>query len=230
MNDKEVKLMYVEDDATLAFITQDSLKANGYDVDHFEDGVAALESFEKLYYDLCILDVMLPKMDGFELAERIRRVNKDIPIIFLTAKSMKEDRIAGLTIGADDYITKPFSIEELILKIEVFLKRKYITDSQAHSYTFGKFTFDHDNLKLSYDNKEESLTQKEGDLLQLLLESRGNIIRREDILKKLWGENDYFLGRSMDVFISRLRKYMKSDASIAIENIHGVGFRFLENQ
>lgn len=223
------KILYVEDDETLGFVTKDNLMQNGYDVDHYEDGKLGLAAFNKNYYDLCILDVMLPEMDGYEVAEEIRKYNSEIPILFLTAKSLKEDRIHGLKLGADDYITKPFSIEELILKIEVFLKRKSISKSVQDLMTIGRFTFDHPNLKLTGDGREENLTQKEADLLKLLIENKGNTLRREQILKKLWGENDYFLGRSMDVFISRLRKYLKSDLSLKIENIHGVGFRLVED-
>jgi len=174
---------------------------------------------------------MLPEMDGYTLAEKIRAKNKEIPIIFLTAKSLKEDRIKGLQIGADDYITKPFSIEELILKIEVFLKRKYIhNEKQASKKNIGKYVFDHENLMLTIGETEKSLTQKEGDLLQLFTEYEDKIVKRNVILERLWGENDYFHGRSMDVFISRLRKYLKEDPTIKIENVHGVGFRFIKGQ
>ena len=142
---------------------------------------------------------------------------------------MKEDRLHGLRIGADDYITKPFSIEELLLKIEVFLKRKYLSQPPENDFSrIGKFEYDHRNLKLGYDEDFRSLTQKEGDLLQLLVQNKNNILKRSEILQKLWGQDDYFLGRSMDVFISRLRKYLSSDTSLKIENIHGVGFRLRE--
>jgi len=225
----KAKLLYVEDDETLAFVTKDNLMENGYEVDHYNDGKKGLEAFNKNYYDLCLLDVMLPVMDGYQIAEEIRKYNAEIPVLFLTAKSMKEDRIHGLQLGADDYITKPFSIEELILKIEVFLKRKAIIKTSVEMLKVGHFTFDHSNLKLLLDGKEDNLTQKEADLLKMLIENKGNTLRREQILKKLWGENDYFLGRSMDVFISRLRKYLKADPGLKIENVHGVGFRLIEN-
>jgi len=228
MSDK-AKILYVEDDETLAFVTKDNLQENGYHIDHYDNGKDGLQAFDKNYYDLCVLDVMLPEMDGFELATEIRKYNAEIPILFLTAKSLKEDRIHGLQLGADDYITKPFSIEELILKIEVFLKRKTISKSSMDVMKVGHFTFDHLNLKLDLDGRAENLTQKEADLLKLLIDHKGNTLRREQILKKLWGENDYFLGRSMDVFISRLRKYLKADPGIKIENVHGVGFRLVEN-
>lgn len=219
------KILYVEDDETLGFITKDNLLENGYEIDHFSNGKDALKAFEKNYYDICLLDVMLPVMDGFTLAKEIRKLNHEVPILFLTAKSMKEDRIEGLSLGGDDYITKPFSIEELILKIEVFLRRKLIPLDEVTSFAFGRFQYDHKNLLLQKGDHSDKLTQKEGDLLKFLIENKNNIIKREEILKKLWGKNDYFLGRSMDVFISRLRKYLRQDESIDIENIHGVGFR-----
>jgi len=224
------RILYVEDDETLGFVTRDNLEQNNFEIDHHLDGASGLKAFEKKGYDLCILDVMLPEIDGYELAAKIREKNSEIPILFLTAKSMKEDRIHGLQLGADDYITKPFSIEELILKIEIFLKRKYIASSDLEEYKIGIFTLDHKNLKLKNGDQESNMTQKEVDLLKLMIENVGNTLRREDILKKLWGENDYFLGRSMDVFISRLRKYLKPDNSLSIENVHGVGFRLIENK
>jgi DNA-binding response OmpR family regulator len=224
----KARILYVEDDETLGFVTKDNLEQNNYDIDHYLDGASGLKAFEKKGYDLCLLDVMLPQMDGYQLAEKIRKHNTEIPILFLTAKSMKEDRIHGLQLGADDYITKPFSIEELILKIEIFLKRKFIATPDKEKYNVGAYTLDYKNLKLLGKDSESNMTQKEADLMKLLIENKGNTLRREDILKKLWGENDYFLGRSMDVFISRLRKYIKKDESIVIENVHGVGFRLLE--
>lgn len=226
--DTKARILYVEDDETLGFVTKDNLEQNNYDIDHYLDGQSGLKAFEKKGYDLCLLDVMLPEMDGYELAEKIRKHNSEIPILFLTAKSMKEDRIHGLQLGADDYITKPFSIEELILKIEVFLRRKFIAAPDKEIYEVGIFTLDYKNLKLRGNDTESNMTQKEADLMKLLIENKGNTLRREEILKKLWGENDYFLGRSMDVFISRLRKYLRADDRLAIENVHGVGFRLLE--
>ncbi len=228
--ESKARILYVEDDETLGFVTRDNLEQNNYEIDHHLDGKSGLKAFEKKGYDLCLLDVMLPEMDGYELAQNIRKHNSEIPILFLTAKSMKEDRIHGLQLGADDYITKPFSIEELILKIEVFLKRKYIATPDSDEYKVGSFTLDYKNLKLINANSESNMTQKEADLMKLMIENLGNTLRREDILKKLWGENDYFLGRSMDVFISRLRKYIKQDKSLTIENVHGVGFRLVENK
>ncbi|MBK8827743.1 MAG: response regulator transcription factor [Saprospiraceae bacterium] len=221
------RILYVEDDETLSFVTKDNLELNGYKVDHCMDGESAVETFFYNSYDLCILDVMLPKMDGFAVAEKIRATDPNVPILFLTAKSMKEDRIHGLKLGADDYITKPFSIEELILKIEVFLRRKYVTVSVNDQYKIGLYNFDYRNLTLSLQSDHRSLTQKEADLLKMLLDHKNNVVKRSLILEKLWGEDDYFLGRSMDVFISRLRKYLSGDDKIKLDNIHGVGFKLI---
>jgi len=221
------RILYVEDDETLSFVTKDNLELNGYIVEHCLDGETAVSSFYKTQYDLCILDVMLPKMDGFEVAQKIRSTDPNIPILFLTAKSLKEDKIHGLKIGADDYITKPFSIEELILKIEVFLKRKFVSVPVNDIHKLGKYTFDYRNLVLSIGESSRNLTQKEADLLKMLLDHKNNVLKRGLILEKLWGEDDYFLGRSMDVFISRLRKYLSEDPSIKLDNIHGVGFKLM---
>lgn len=220
------RLLYVEDDLALSFVTRDNLEHKGYQVDHCGDGISALEMMKSSAYDLCILDIMLPKMDGFTLASRIREKNPGIPILFLTARSTREDRIAGFTLGGDDYITKPFSIEELILKIEVFLKRRHIVSTLSpQTVRLGEFTYDYRNQQLSLGNKEYFLTQKENELLAFLLENPGRIIKREDILKKVWGNDDIFFSRSLDVFISRLRKVLKPDPSIVIETIHNTGYR-----
>ncbi len=222
-------IFYVEDDESLGFVTRDNLEIAGYEVTHVADGKEAVDLVKtNRKFDICILDVMLPEVDGFEIAQEIRRRDEQVPIIFLTAKSLKQDKIHGLTIGADDYITKPFSIEELILKIEIFLRRtKYAnTLKMSTPVAIGKYEFDHKNLGLHETDYTENLTQREADLLKLLFENRNQVIRRSHILITLWGKDDYFLGRSLDVFISRLRKYLDRDESLKIENIHGVGFRF----
>jgi len=220
-------LFYVEDDESLSFVTRDNLELEGYKVTYCENGQKAIETLKTEEFDLCILDVMLPDVDGFTIAEEIRKKNKQVPILFLTAKSLKEDRIRGLRLGADDYITKPFSIEELILKIEIFLKRSQIVVRENdHLFQIGIFAFDHKNLQLKKDDIKRQLTQKEADLLKYFIENKNEVLKRSDILETLWGEDDYFLGRSLDVFISRLRKYLKEDETLKIENIHGVGFRF----
>ncbi len=225
----DVRIFYVEDDETLAFITSDHLQLNGYQVDHFIDGKSALRGFDAGEYDICILDVMLPEMDGFELAEEIRKRNSDIPIIFLTARALKEDRIEGLKIGADDYISKPFSIEELLLKIKVFLKRSKVINNavETNEYKLGQYTFDYDNLSLSHPKETKTLTQREADLLKFLISKKGKVIKRNKILEAIWGEDNYFMGRSLDVFISRLRKLLALDPGIQLLNIHSVGFKLV---
>ena len=222
-------ILYVEDDEVLGFVTKDNLELNGMRVSHAKTGSEAINFFRNDQFDLCLIDVMLPEMDGFAVAEEIRSRHSEIPIIFLTAKSLKEDRIKGLKLGADDYITKPFSIEELLLKIQVFLKRKYIAGEQESKHLrIGKYELDTDNLQLKLGNDSSQMTKKEAELLKLLIQNKNKIIERSTILERVWGENDYFMGRSMDVFISRLRKYLRDDADISIENIHGVGFRLNE--
>jgi DNA-binding response OmpR family regulator len=220
------KILYAEDDETLAFLTKDNLE-NQYDVTHCSDGELCLEIFKKEPFDLCIFDIMMPKMDGFDLAEKVRQLNSDVPIIFLSAKTLKEDRIKGLRIGADDYLVKPFSIEELLLKIEIFLKRSQKSVATDKSqYTIGKYQFDHKNYLVYTDSEKISLTQREAELLKLFLDNKNVVMKREEILKLLWGNDDYFMGRSLDVFISRLRKILANEPGISIENLHGIGFKF----
>ncbi len=224
------KIIYAEDDETLAFLTKDNLEQNGYEVHHCADGNTFLETFYGGQYDLCILDIMLPKKDGFELASEIRKVNLDIPIIFLSAKTLKEDRIKGLRLGADDYLVKPFSIEELLLKIEIFLKRSQkVTLADQSVYNVGKYKFDSKNYFIYNEDEKINLTQREAELLELFLNNKNIVLKRQDILTTLWGDDDYFMGRSLDVFISRLRKILASEAGIAIENLHGIGFRFTDS-
>lgn len=219
-------LLYVEDDESLSFVTRDNLELQGYKITYCEDGKKAMETIREEKFDLCILDVMLPEVDGFTIAKEIRSFNTEVPIIFLTAKSLKEDKIHGLRLGADDYLTKPFSIEELILKIEIFLRRSKITAAaEPTNFFVGKYQFDYKNLSLLFEEQSKILTQKEADLLKFFIQNKNEILKRSAILEKLWGEDDYFMGRSLDVFISRLRKYLKQDEQLKIENIHGVGFR-----
>ncbi|MCB0525329.1 MAG: response regulator transcription factor [Saprospiraceae bacterium] len=229
MTHPNATLFYVEDDESLSFVTRDNLELSGYVVTHCESGQKALEVIKSgQKFDLCILDVMLPEVDGFTLAQEIRKRDEQVPIIFLTAKSLKQDKIHGLTIGADDYITKPFSIEELLLKIDIFLRRtKYTTMLKPGiPVAIGSYSFDYKNLSLTGDGYNETLTLKEADLLKLLNEHKNQVVKRSFILETIWGKDDYFLGRSLDVFISRLRKYLSLDDRIKIENIHGVGFKF----
>jgi DNA-binding response OmpR family regulator len=221
------KILYVEDDNTLAFLTADNLEQH-YDVIHFTNGREAFEAFKEQQFDLCVLDVMLPEMDGFELASAIRERDVEIPIIFLSAKTLKEDRIKGLRLGADDYLVKPYSIEELILKIEVFLNRSQKQVSSKNNIcTIGSFSFDPVNYTVSKNGETVQLTERESALLKLFVDNKNTILKREKILTELWGTDDYFLGRSMDVFISRLRKIFKDDETIRIDNIPRVGFKLV---
>lgn len=226
--DKKASILYVEDDTTLLYVTKDNLELKGYSIDYCEDGIAALDKVNKRLYDLCILDVMLPKMDGFTLATKIREKNADIPILFLTAKSAMEDRIRGLQLGADDYITKPYSIEELVLKIEVFLRRSRIISTESKLpvvFNLGKYTFNPANQLLTNGNTSRQLTYRESELLKFLAIHAGQIVKREDILMSVWGNDHYFSSRSLDVFISRLRKLLNKDVTVCIDNVHNVGYR-----
>ena len=227
---QKYKILYAEDDETIGYLTKDNLDQN-YEVSLCTDGEMAFEKFNSTSFDICILDIMLPKMDGFELAEKIRKANTEIPILFLSAKILKEDRIKGLKIGADDYLTKPFSIEELNLKIEIFLKRSNKkVETVSTIYKLGNYQFDSTNFLIFNSLEKIALTQRESDLLKLFLNNKNSILKREDILKALWGDDDYFMGRSLDVFISRLRKIIANEKGLSIENQHGIGFRFVENE
>lgn len=224
------KILFVEDDPNLSMILQDYLEMIGFKVDHARDGEEGFEFFKRSKYDLCILDIMMPKKDGFTLADDIRKINTRIPIIFLTAKNMKEDRIRGFQSGCDDYMTKPFSTEELSLRIKAILKR--VSDpteeddtEESETFSIGTFTFDSNNMLLSNDEEERRLTRKETGLLRLLCLNVNSLLPREVALETIWGENDYFIGRSMDVFITKLRKYLKSDPNVKITNVHGIGFK-----
>lgn len=227
---RNARILYVEDDVTLAFLTRDNLQRAGYEIEYCADGISAFEKITQHQYDLYILDVMLPKIDGFTLARKVRERSESAPILFLSAKSTSEDKIAGLQLGADDYITKPFSIEELVLKIEVFLKRSKV-DSQPQTeetVNIGSFQFSKSNQTLTSFNQVQTLTHREAMLLDLLYKNRNAIVKRDDILSSVWGNNQFFSSRTLDVFISRLRKLMKEDSVIKIENIHNVGYRLLD--
>ncbi len=227
---KKTKILFVEDDPNLSMILKDYLEMIGYDVDHADDGDAGSKLFSENDYNLIILDIMMPKKDGFTLAKEIRELNQQVPIIFLTAKSLKEDRIKGFEFGCDDYITKPFSTEELSLRIKAILKRcavdiKSQDENNNKEFKIGRFTFDSSNLLLKYEDTERVLTRKESGLLKLLCMNKNNLLPREVAMEEVWGENDYFIGRSMDVFIAKLRKYLKPDPNVQISNVHGIGFK-----
>lgn len=226
---KGIKILLAEDDSNLGFVVKDNLKANGYDVTLCEDGEIALKTFAAENFDICLLDVMMPKKDGFEVATTIREINKEIPLVFLTAKTMQIDKVKGFMLGADDYITKPFDFQELTLRIEAILKRCKLISEEVEeiieNYTIGNYQFDVKNQLLTIGKEEKRLTKKETRILTFLCEHLNDIAPRELILKNIWGNDDYFSGRSMDVFISKLRKYLNDDKNIQINNIHGVGFK-----
>jgi len=218
----DMKVLLAEDDTDFGNILTQYVTISGFDVTLGRDGKEAWELFNKEKFDICVLDVMMPEMDGFTLAEKIKEVRSDIPLIFLTAKSLKEDIVRGLKIGADDYITKPFDPEVLILRINNILKRSY--SSSNDEFKISKTVLKFNTLELISGNTKEKLTLKEAQLLKYFIINKNKILAREDILTEIWGEDDYFLGRSMDVFISRLRKYVMEDKNIDIRTVRGTGF------
>ena len=220
----KTKILLAEDDTDLGNVLAQYLDLQGYETVLARDGEEAWQLFNNSNVDLCILDVMMPLKDGFELAKQISGKSPDIPFIFLTAKGLKEDRIKGLKLGADDYICKPFEVDELVLRIQNILKRTGL--QEVEKYEIGQYTFINNELLLKGFEKELILTVKEAKLLKYFLDHQNKLIKREDILIELWGENDYFLGRSMDVFISRLRKFLHDEKSISIETVRGAGFIF----
>ncbi len=229
----KTKILLVEDDINLGDVLRDYLELQEYEVVRAMDGVEGMGNFKSQPFDLLILDVMLPRKDGFTLASEIRQLDQQVPIIFLTARGQTEDRVTGFKTGCDDYITKPFSSEELELRISAILRRSRTTDSNVQSiplnngsvFNLGKYTFDSLNHELRIDNKRIGLTTKEVELLRVLYSHKNQLITREKTLKAVWGSDNYFIGRSMDVFITKLRKYLKDDPDIAIVNVHGTGFR-----
>ena len=225
---QKIKILLAEDDLNLGVLLVDYLESEGFDVMLCKDGELALKAFENNQFDLCLLDVMMPKMDGFALAKAIKLQDKKIPVIFITAKSLKEDKLKGYDLGGDDYITKPFDEEELLWKIKAVVRRIPDTKSKVTNgiILIGSYTFDFNNQSLTICNTTKRITEKESDILNYLYTHRNKVIKREELLKELWGENDYFLGRSLDVFISKIRKYLKEDSRLNIENVFGVGFVF----
>jgi len=228
----KTKILLVEDDINFGAVMKDYLSMNGYSVTLAKDGLKGWSSFINGTFDICILDVMMPGKDGFSLAREIRQVNPSIPVIFLTAKAMKEDMITGYRAGGDDYVTKPFDSEVLLLKIKAILGRtsgiKNVTGDQQE-YEIGAYHFNHRMRTLSIGEFVQKLSPREADLLQLLCVYKNDVLPREAALKKIWGEDNYFTARSMDVFITRIRKYLKEDPSVEIINVHGNGFRLMAN-
>ncbi|MBK9729727.1 MAG: response regulator transcription factor [Chitinophagaceae bacterium] len=242
MQAEKARVLLVEDDKSLASVIRDYLSISGYQVTLCEDGQSALNIFKNNKFDLCILDVMMPKKDGYAVAQEIRKTEEAIPILFLTSKSGKEDRIKGFKSGGDDFITKPFNIEELVLRMEVFLKRSRTNHSKQKTFQLGSILFDYTNFELSVNQPQglqdkrkagvtetvvdkRKLTEKEAEILYALCSNLHNVVKRDELLMKVWGSDDYFLGRSLDVFISKLRKYLTVDPQVEIENHHGVGFK-----
>ena len=222
------RLLIVEDDENLGQILKEYLEIKGFETELARDGEAGLTAFNEGAFDLCILDIMMPKKDGFTLAKEIRLLNKQIPIIFLTAKSMKEDTVEGFKLGADDYITKPFSMEELLLRIRAVLRRTGNTAVETKSvYEFGKFVFRYDLQTLQYNDDQQKLTSKESELLRLLCQNINQTLDRSAALKLIWKDDSYFNARSMDVYIAKLRKHLKKDENIQILTIHGEGFKLV---
>ena len=227
MEDK-LRILLCEDDENLGTLTREYLEDKGYKAELFADGEAGYKAFLKGKYDICLLDVMMPKKDGYQLAQEIRAVNSDVPIIFLTAKALKEDILEGFKIGADDYITKPFSMEELVLRIEAILRRvKGKKGKGVTVYKIGKFTFDTQRQVLFTDERSDNLTTKESELLSLLCAHMNEILERNFALKTIWIDDNYFNARSMDVYITKLRKKLKDDPTIEIINIHGKGYKLI---
>ncbi len=225
----KIKILLAEDDENLGTLLREYLIAKSYECDWFSNGERAYKSYIKNHYDLCILDIMMPVKDGYTLAKEIRMTNTEIPIIFLTAKSLKEDVIEGFKAGGDDYITKPFSMEELIFRIEAIIRRakKELISPQAE-YKIGKYVFNSDKQILKLGNSEQNLTTKESELLKLLCNNKNMVLERNFALKTIWIDDNYFNARSMDVYIAKLRKYLKDDPSVQILNIHGKGFKLID--
>ena len=225
---EKFSILLCEDDENLGMLLREYLNAKGYSAELYPDGEAGYKAFLKNKYDLCVLDVMMPKMDGFTLAQEIRQINTEVPIVFLTAKVLKEDVLEGFKIGADDYLTKPFSMEELTFRIEAILRRVHGKKSKENNmYRIGRFTFDTQKQLLTIDGRSTKLTTKESELLALLCAHSNEILQRDFALKTIWIDDNYFNARSMDVYITKLRKHLKEDESVEIINIHGKGYKLI---
>jgi len=228
---QKFNILLAEDDINLGLLLVDYLQSEGYVVSLCRDGEQALLEFERKAFDICLLDVMMPKKDGYSVAEAIRTKKSQVPIIFITAKSLKEDRLKGYSVGADDYITKPFDEEELLCKIQAITRRTIKTSDVKSSEicSIGKYTFDYTNQALLLNGNIRRMTEKETEILKILSNKRNQVIKREEFLLAVWGTNDYFIGRSLDVFITKIRKYLSEDDDLKIENVFGVGFILNDN-
>lgn len=228
MSELAFKILLAEDDPNLGLLLKECLCMEGFEVELCKDGEIALQAFRLYKFDLCLLDVMMPKMNGFNLAQAIKAINAKIPIVFITAKSLKEDKLKGYNLKADDYITKPFDEEELIWKIKAIRRRQneILINNTSDIIALGNYQFNYKNQSLTINNDIKRITEKECEILFYLANHRNVVIKRQDLLTEIWGENDYFFGRSLDVFITKIRKYLNKDERITIENVFGVGFVF----
>ncbi|MDR0363931.1 MAG: response regulator transcription factor [Bacteroidales bacterium] len=228
----DIRILLAEDDKNLGTVLKAYLIAKGYNTVWAENGEVAIEAFRKNSFNFCIIDVMMPVKDGYELARDIRKENKHIPMLFLTARDAEEDKLLGFSVGADDYLTKPFSMEELLARMDAILRRTSILnmpEKNVQIYSIGHYKFDSNRQILTCDDEKIKLTSKETDLLKLLCEKENKVLEREEALRRVWGDDSYFNARSMDVYITKLRKYLKSDPSIELINVHGVGFKLIAN-
>ena len=226
--ENKLHILLCEDEESLGMLVREYLQAKGYDAELYLDGEAGYKAFVKGKYDMCLLDVMMPKMDGFTLARELRSINSEVPIMFLTAKNLKDDILEGFKLGADDYLTKPFSMDELVYRMEAILRRvKARSRQMATRYQLGRFTFDTQRQLLSIDDKSTELTTKESVLLTMLCTHMNDILERDLALKTIWIDDNYFNARSMDVYITKLRKHLKDDPNVEINNVHGKGYRLV---
>lgn len=230
MSNKPIKIFLVEDDLSFGSVLKSYLEINDYIVEWVDDGKYAVDHFRKGVFNICILDIMLPHVDGFTIANEIRQINYEIPIVFLTAKKLKEDVLKGYGVGGDDYITKPFDTEILLAKIQAILSRRDFQKGTRDIYEIGKFIFNSKLRTLTIGDDEKKLSPKEGQLLELLATHPNALISREMALKKIWGSDDYFTARSMDVYITKLRKFLSEDPGLTIKNIHGAGFQLIVSE
>ncbi len=229
MSKKSIKIFLVEDDLSFGSVLKSYLEINDFSVDLVDDGKYAVDQYRKGVYDLCILDVMLPHVDGFTIAAEIRSMNSVVPIIFLTAKKLKEDLLRGYGVGADDYVTKPFDTDILLCKIKAIISRKDVQDGTRDIYEIGSYIFNSKLRTLIRGDDEKKLSPKEGQLLEMLAMAPNSLVSREAALKKIWGTDDYFTARSMDVYVTKLRKFLGDDPAVALKNIHGAGFQLVIN-
>lgn len=233
MEENQINVLLAEDDKNLGSVLTSYLNAKGFPTTLCINGQEAFDIFKKDKFDFCIVDVMMPVKDGFTLAKEIRQIDQKVPILFLTAKSMQEDKLKGFELGADDYLTKPFSMEELLMRMQAIIRRtteSKIMESNRTFYEIGKFTFDYNRQLLKMSGEEQKLTSKESELLKMLCDNINDVLDRSVALKKIWHDDSYFNARSMDVYVTKLRKYLKGDSNIELINVHGVGFKLVINK